>query len=207
CIGALAMGAGYIAAAYAPDILTFAAIYGIMIGLLGSSAMFAPLVADTSLWFDRRRGLAIALCACGSYLAGTIWPPVLAHFIATSGWRNTHIGIGLFCLATLLPLTLALRRRPPPQPPARFGGVAADTARPLGLSPNAVQTLLLIAGMGCCVAMSMPQVHMVAYCVELGYGAARGAEMLALMLGCGVISRLTFGSILDRLGGLRTLLL
>jgi MFS family permease len=85
--------------------------------------------------------------------------------------------------------------------------MAADTTRPLGLSPNAVQTLLIVAGMGCCVAMSMPQVHMVAYCVELGYGPARGAEMLALMLGCGVVSRLIFGSILDRLGGLRTLLL
>ncbi len=55
--------------------------------------------------------------------------------------------------------------------------------------------------------MSMPQVHLVAYCGDLGYGAARGAQMLSLMLACGIVSRLTFGFICDRIGGLRTLLL
>jgi MFS family permease len=59
----------------------------------------------------------------------------------------------------------------------------------------------------CCVAMSMPQVHIVAYCGDLGYGAARGAEMLSLMLACGIVSRLVSGWICDRIGGLRTLVL
>lgn len=81
------------------------------------------------------------------------------------------------------------------------------TERPLGLSPNALMVLLAIAGVACCVAMSMPQVHIVAYCGDLGYGAARGAEMLSLMFGFGVLSRLAFGFVTDRLGGLRTLLL
>src|SRR5690606_19473135 len=94
-IGALALGAGYAAASYAPDLWTFALSYGLVIGLVGSAAMFGPLIADTSLWFDRYRGVAIALCASGNYIAGTVWPPIIEHFIATVGWRQTHVGIGL----------------------------------------------------------------------------------------------------------------
>jgi MFS family permease len=203
--GTIMLALGYIAAAQAPNIWVFSAISGVMIGGLGSSATFAPLVADTSLWFERRRGIAIALAASGNYLAGTVWPPILEHFIATSGWRATHVGIAIACLVTMLPLVLVLRRPPPAR--ATIEDSASAAARPLGTSPALVQTLLAIAGLSCCVAMSMPQVHIVAYCVDLGYGPARGAEMLSLMLGFGMISRLAFGWVLDRLGGLATLLI
>jgi MFS family permease len=77
----------------------------------------------------------------------------------------------------------------------------------MGMRPGVVQALLCVAGVACCVAMSMPQVHIVAYCGDLGFGPARGAEMLALMLGLGVVSRLVSGAVSDRIGGLRTLLL
>jgi len=66
--------------------------------------------------------------------------------------------------------------------------------------------LLCIAGVGCCVAMAMPQVHIVAYCGDLGYGPARGAEMLAAMMGFGIISRIASGFLADRFGSLQTLL-
>jgi MFS family permease len=202
-IGAVALALGYSATAFAPSLWIFAVVYGATVGAFGSAAVFGPLVADTSHWFDRRRGIAVALCASGNYFAGTVWPPIIQHFIETEGWRNTHIGIGLFCLVTMLPLTLALRR----PSPMHDDGVIAAGGTGLGLSPNALQTLLIIAGVACCVAMSMPQVHIVAWCVDLGYGAARGAEMLSLMLGFGVVSRLLFGFVTDRIGGLATLLL
>jgi MFS family permease len=205
--GALALGIGYVAASYADSLWAFAAIYGLVIGFVGSAAMFGPLIADTSLWFARRRGLAIALVASGNYIAGTVWPPIIEHFIATVGWRQTHIGIGLFCVAALLPLALLLRRPPPPQKPGMAVTGGGDSMRTLGLSPNLTQGLIVLAGLSCCVAMSMPQVHIVAYCVDLGYGPARGAEMLSLMLGFGALSRFASGWILDRIGGLRTLLL
>src|SRR5205085_2017487 len=110
-------------------------------------------------------------------------------------------------------LALFMRRRPP-----HGDALATEAARakrlptsaigsPLGLTPLQAQTLLCIAGVACCVAMSMPQVHIVAYCADLGYGTARGAQMLSLMLGCGIVSRLVSGAICDRIGGLRTLLL
>jgi MFS family permease len=211
CIGAAGLGAGFVAAAMAPNIWTFALAHGVLLGLLGSSAAFAPLVADTSLWFERRRGIAVAICASGNYVAGAIWPPIVQHFVETVGWRQTYIGMGVFSTLSMAALAVFMRGRPPALAAAPNARVAAHGAtpstRPFGLSMNAAQTLLCIAGVACCVAMAMPQVHIVAYCGDLGYGAARGAQMLSLMLASGVVSRLVSGAICDRIGGLRTLLL
>jgi len=217
-IGAVGLGLGFVLAGSAGSIVAFSIAQGLLIGLLGTSATFAPLVADTSQWFDRRRGIAVAVCMSGNYVAGALWPPVIQHFIETAGWRAAYVGTGVFCIAVMLPLALVLRRRPPSQAapaatlPAAAGSApppAADDARarPLGFSPGGLQALLCVAGVACCVAMSMPQVHIVAYCGDLGFGPARGAEMLSLMLGMGVVSRLVSGWICDRIGGLRTLLL
>jgi MFS family permease len=206
-IGAVGLSAGMILAGLSASVLEFALVSGVLAGMLGCSATFAPLVADASLWFTRRRGIAVAIVISGNYLAGTVWPPVLQHFFDRAGWRATYIGVGIFCLAVMLPLALVLRMRPPALAPIASAAAVQRIERPLGLSPNALTVLLSIAGVGCCVAMSMPQVHIVAYCGDLGYGAQRGAEMISLMLGFGIVSRLAFGWISDRLGGLRTLLL
>jgi len=206
-LGTLLLALGYVAASYAPSLGIYALAQGALIGA-GSSATFAPLLAHTSLWFVRRRGIAVAIFASGNYLAGTVWPPIVEHFIGTVGWRHTYAGIAGFIVITMVPLALLLRKKPP----LGDGTGTTVTARKqtpesLGLSPTALQTLLIIAGLSCCVAMSMPQVHLVAYCSDLGYGPARGAQMLSLMLACGIVSRLVFGAICDRIGGLRTLLL
>jgi MFS family permease len=205
-IGGVFLGLGFVAAGAAASLWQFSLAQGLLIGFLGCSASFAPLVADTSLWFDRHRGIAVAICASGNYLAGAAWPPVLQHFFEGYGWRATYMGVGVFCLATMLPLAFVLRPRPPLVPKAVLDSNKFD-ARPLGLSPNALLGLLSVAGVACCVAMSMPQVHIVAYCADLGFGAARGAQMLSLMLAFGIVSRLASGWICDRIGGLRTLLL
>ncbi|HEY7787105.1 MAG TPA: MFS transporter [Casimicrobiaceae bacterium] len=206
-LGTLLLAAGYVAAAVAPSLWYYTLAQGLLIGA-GSSATFAPLLAHTSLWFVRRRGIAVAIFASGNYLAGTVWPPIVEHFIGANGWRTTYVGIAIFCMAAMLPLTLLLRRKPPLSDNAGAPvAVRTNSPQSLGLSSNALQTLLIIAGLACCVAMSMPQVHLVAYCSDLGYGPARGAQMLSLMLACGIVSRLVFGGICDRIGGLRTLLL
>ncbi|MEO5844791.1 MAG: MFS transporter, partial [Caldimonas sp.] len=207
-IGAVGLGAGFIAAGMAGNIWTFAIVHGVLLGLVGSSASFAPLVADTSLWFERRRGIAVAICASGNYVAGAIWPPIVQHFVASVGWRQTYIGLGVFSALSMATLAIFMRGRPPALVASADPAAAqALHERPFGLTPTAAQTLLCIAGVACCVAMSMPQVHIVAYCGDLGYGAARGAQMLSLMLACGVASRLVSGAICDRIGGLRTLML
>ncbi|MBX6369546.1 MAG: MFS transporter [Rhodospirillales bacterium] len=206
--GTFALAFGYVVGGAAETLWQVALVHGLFMGFLGSSASFAPVIADISHWFDRRRGLAVAIAACGSYLAGTIWPPVVQRLIDSFGWRQSYFFIGLFCLATMLPLSLLLRRRPPAQEGAASAAEAArHSGETLGIPPNLLQALLMVAGVACCVAMAMPQVHIVAYCGDLGYGAARGAEMLSLMLGFGVVSRLASGWITDRIGPLATLLL
>jgi len=207
-IGAASLGAGYLACAVAPGITSFALANGVLIGLLGSSASFAPLVADTSQWFVKRRGIAVAVCASGNYLAGALWPPIVQHFVASVGWRQTCLGLGVFSALAMTALALLMRERAPlaVAAPAR-PGTATPSERPFGMGIVRAQALLCVAGVACCVAMAMPQVHIVAYCGDLGYGAARGAEMLSLMLACGIASRLASGAICDRIGGVRTLLL
>jgi MFS family permease len=207
--GSVMLALGYIAAGLSTSLLMFALSQGVLIGLLGSSAAFGPLMAEASLWFRRRRGIAVALAASGNYLAGAVWPPILNALIGLQGWRMAHVTVGLVLLACMLPLALLLRGRAPgtgTNAPPRNAG-AAIAARPLGMSPNMLTVLLCVAGIGCCVAMAMPQVHIVAYCGDLGYGVARGTEMLSLMLLCGIVSRLGSGLIADRIGGLATLLL
>jgi MFS family permease len=205
-VGAAALCVGYLVAASAGSLVIFALAHA-MIGL-GSSVTFGPLMADISNWFVRRRGVAVTLCSAGNYLAGALWPPAVQGAIALYGWRATHVGIGLGCgVAMLLVGFLALRRRPPAATAMKSAETRTGSVRALGVSPGALQTLLAVASFCCCVAMSMPQVHIVAYCGDLGYGVARGADMLSLMMACGIVGRVGSGLIADRVGGLPTLML
>jgi MFS family permease len=205
-LGTGLLALGYLAVGLSSSLWQVALAHGLLIGL-GCSATFGPLMADTSHWFVRRRGIAVAIAASGNYLAGTIWPPIVQHFIASNGWRATHTGLGIFLVVTMLPLVFLLRKRIVHHHSAASSAAFAQRQTSMPFSPMTLQVLLLIAGVSCCVAMSMPQVHIVAYCGDLGYGVARGAEMLSLMLGFGIISRVASGFIADRIGGVRTLLL
>lgn len=171
-----------------------------------TAAGFGPLIADISHWFLKRRGIAVAAAACGNYLAGAIWPQMLRTTLDSGGWRPAFLTIAAICLVTIVPLAWFLRRRPPVEFPVDGTGAASFNLVPAPFSPHILQLLLAVAGIGCCVAMSMPQVHIVAYCADLGYGLAAGANMLSLMLGAGIASRLFFGFVADYLGGVRTLL-
>ena len=206
-VGAVGVASGFVLAGMSGGIVGFALAQGLL-GLLGIASTFAPLLADTAQWWNKRRGIAVAVCASGNYLAGTLWPPIAQWGVTQVGWRTTYLCIGLFCGIGMALLALRMRTKPPTAQAAtvnKHGVVASD--RPFGLSVTQAQWLLSVAGVGCCVAMAMPQVHIVAYCSDLGFGAARGAEMLSLMLACGIVSRLISGAICDRIGGIRTLLL
>ena len=204
-LGGILLGAGYMLSGASGTVWQLALAQGLL--GFGSAATFGPLMTDMSYWFARRRGIAVAIASCGNYLSGVIWPPLIQHFIESYGWRPVQIGTGLICIATILPLALVMRRRPPPDDATDSGADAAGKLDSLGISSNTLMALLCIAGFACCVAMSMPQVHIVAYCGDLGYGPARGAEMLSMMLGFGLISRIAGGLIADRIGGVATLLI
>ena len=207
-IGAVGVGSGFVLAGMSPNIWLFALAHGLLMGLFGSSSTFAPLLADTSLWWNKRRGIAVAVCASGNYLAGSIWPALAQQGVETMGWRNTYIWIGIVCGLGMATLAFLMRQRPPVLAVAAPGSLqSVASEKPFGLSVNTAHALMCVAGVACCVAMAMPQVHIVAYCTDLGFGAARGAEMLSIMLACGIVSRLVSGAICDRIGGLKTLVL
>ena len=202
---ALGIAAGFVLSTFAPSMAVLSLTH-LLLGL-GTAVGFGPLIADISHWFLKRRGIAVALVASGNYLSGAIWPTLLADMLADSGWRQVYLFLALLAVVIIPPLSLLLRRRVPEEAHGVSDAANALRARSVGLSPRTLQYLLGLAGIGCCVAMSMPQVHIVAYCVGLGYGPAVGAEMLSLMLLGGVVSRIISGLVADKLGGVMTLLI
>jgi MFS family permease len=204
-IGTVSLSAGYLLSGISPTLFLFALTH-ILIGV-GASVTFAPMMADLSHWFTKRRGIAVAMAASGNYVAGAIWPPIVQYSTATLGWRPTQLWIGVFVLFAILPLILVFRRRIALSEVASANAAAAGARNTLGVSSNALMIILSVAAICCCVAMAMPQVHIVAYCGDLGYGAARGAEMLSLMLAFGIVSRVASGFVADKIGGVATLLI
>ena len=186
---------------YSPNIWVFSALQ-IPIGFATASG-FGPLIADISHWFKRFRGIAIAATASGNYISGTIWPLILKGTIESDGWENAFLIVAICSLVLVLPIAFLLRKRLQ----THAGQVPEPPQRSINLSPTSLTALLSAAGVGCCMAMAMPQVHIVAYCVDLGFGAGVGAEMLSLMLFAGIFSRLLSGMLADRIGAVPTLLI
>lgn len=204
-VSAVFLAVGFGGSALAPEIMLVAILHAF--SGFGAGASFAPIIADASQWFMRRRGIAVAIAASGNYLAGAVWPAPIAWIMADHGWRGAYGAIAVLVLVTVIPGALLLRRRIDEASTNSATSAAAAKVEATGLSPRALQYLLMLAGTGCCVAMSMPQVHIVALCIDRGFSAVAGAEMLSLMLFGGVFSRLGFGMLADRLGGLKTLLI
>ena len=197
--------AGYIAAMYVNNVYSLS-ILQFFIGL-GTAAAFGPLIADTSHWFLKRRGIAVALIASGNYFSGAIWPPLFNSTLQSDGWRDVYWILALSTVFIMIPLSFLLTKKISEETARISDAASSDKRQNVSISPKALTILLSIAGIGCCVAMSMPQVHIVAFCIDLGFGPAVGAEMLSLMLIGGIISRLLNGLIADKLGGVYTLLI
>ncbi len=208
-VATAAIAGGSLLSATSTGMTGFLIGQGLLVGLMGSGFLFSPMMSNATRWFERRRGLAVALVASGQSLAGALWPPVARWGIEEYGWRQTMIGYGVVAIVVILPLSFTFRRRTPraEATAARDPGRMTADGRVLGLPANLVLTMLGLAFVGCCVAMAMPLVHIVAYCTDLGFQAARGAEMLSLLLACAFLSRMGFGWLADRIGGLQTILL
>jgi MFS family permease len=206
-LSSLLLGGGFVLAAQSGAIWQLTLVQGVLIGL-GTGGSFSPLIADLSHWFTKRRGLAVAAGATGNYLSGAIWPTPVQTLVETGGWRDAYEIIGVLCVVTMVPLVLLLRA-PAPRTRAADGSMqlTQSVLKESPFTPRQLQWILMVAGVACCVAMSMPQVHIVSYCVDLGYGAGPGAQMLSLMLAGGVISRLMTGFLADYIGGVKVLLL
>lgn len=210
-LGASMIGAGAILTSIVSSPWELYLIYGVMMGLLGRSALFSPLMANITRWFDHKKSMAVGIVGSGQGLAGAIWPPVFQHYFDAIGWRQTSFWYGVFALATMLPLAFILRQRPPqPEaaPPSSGRSAARQTAptpRP-ALSTRNMQATLSIAAIGCCVSMSLPLAHVVSHVSDIGYSPARGAEVLSLMLASAAVSSFFgVGFLGGRYGGLRAI--
>ena len=206
-LAGLVLAAGLALASLGP---AWALLSGIAIGvgLFGTGALFAPMLTHVSMWFDRRRGSALALVSSGQYVAGALWPPIFERAIAAFGWQATMLGFGLFAACVIVPLALVVIRPPPIAAPLPAGTRAPRAGeRVLGLRPNLALGLIALASFLCCVPMAMPSSHLVAFCVDLGIGARVGAWMLSLLLFAAFLSRQVWGAISDRIGGLPTVFL
>lgn len=183
-------------------------IYGFMFGFMGHGALYSPLTGNILRWFDRQRGMALGVVTAGQTLSGTVWPPVAWYFIERHGWRDTYLFFGCFALATMLPLSLIFRRKPPVPAAAVAAPAAPRTEKRPPLAPALLQATLCAGIFLCCVAMSLPLAHVVSHTNDLGHPMTRAAEMLAVMLLASTIGRLfVLGPVTARLGGIKSLLL
>ncbi len=181
--------------------------HGIFIGLFGIGALNAPLAVYVTRWFERRRGSALALISSGSYLAGTLWPPVFERLIAAVGWRDAMVYFAVVQVVIIAPLALIFLRPAPEVIIAPLApGVRRETPKVFGWPPNVVFAMMMLASFLCCVTMSMPQQHIVAFCSDIGITPTSGALMISVLLGTAFLSRQAWGVISDKIGGLNTVL-
>ncbi len=211
-IGAVMLGLGAIVVSGMESSTEFLLAYGVMIGFLGMSTLFAPLTANIVGLFERRRGFAAGVIGAGQTISGVVWPPIARYFVDTAGWRQTYWLFGIFALCTMLPLSAILFGQH-----RIIGAASANRAGPLPVTtgaseltrplPDAVWMICLsVAIVGCCIAMSMPLAHLIANVTDIGHPAARAAEMLALALLAATVSRLVLiGPLVERWGSLRAL--
>jgi MFS family permease len=205
-IGAVMMAAG-LALSSTGSIWALFIGHGVLVGLVGNGAIYAPLVVYITRWFDRRRGSALALISSGQYIAGVVWPSVFERGIATYGWQTTMLAYAAIVVVAILPLTL-LCLRPSPEPLA-FNPLSSDPrkgALVLGMRPNLVLGLICFAVFLCCIPMAVPNGHLVAFCSDLGISPTHGAAMLSVLLACAFLSRQFWGMLADRIGGLRAVM-
>ena len=205
--GSVMIGLGAIVASHASARWDFYVANGLLIGAFGEAAMIAPLIANATRWFDRRRGLAVAIIASGQGVAGAIWPPVIRFLNDSVGWRETYLYYGIFALATLVPLALFLKPKPPIAPADVARGTYMGEYTVLGYSPRTVQTLLCLAVVGCCTAMAMPIVHLISHATDIGFSRTTGASMLSVLFAASFFSRIGFGLLADRIGAVKSMLI
>jgi MFS family permease len=201
----IAMVAGGLALSSLGTVWALYVGHGLMVGLLGNAALYPPLLVYISRWFVRRRGTAIALISSGQYVAGVIWPTIFERGMAAYGWQAVMLGYAVTLIVLLLPATLLLKPEPAQPAPGHARGTA-ESRRVAGLHPNLVQALLCVAGFCCCIPMSIPAAHLVAFCTDIGISPSRSATMLSVMLAAAFLARQAWGALADRIGGLGTVL-
>ena len=206
-VGACMLATGAAIASITTNQWVFLAVHGIAIGLLGNGALFSPLMANATRWFDHHRGVALSIVASAQGVAGALWPLVFRHLMELTSWRQTYRYYAVFALATMIPISLLLRRNVPTKTVDTSSSTSTQQKYQGETAGKNLVLILSMAIVGCCVAMAIPIVHLVSHVTDVGYSLSSGAEILAVLLGCGAIGRIISGTIADRIGGLPVLLI
>ena len=200
--GSALLGLGLVLASRAASVLEFQIFYGILVGA-GGGAIFAPMMATVTGWFDRHRSLAVSLVSAGMGVAPMTVAPIAARLVSTYDWRFSQLAIGIAAWALLLPVALLVRRAPA-LANSNSGHAAAGSrvsARTALLSPQFA--VLALTYFCCCATHSGPLFHTVSYAISCGLSVTAAVSIYSVEGLAGLFGRIAFGLLGDRFGAKR----
>jgi len=203
--GSIVLAASLALASRASSLLWFQIMFGLMIG--GSAAaIFAPMMACVTGWFDTHRSLAVSLVSAGMGMAPVIMSPLAAWLISHHDWRTSMQVLAVIVAAIMIPVSLLVRR--PPALEAGHAAVAGDGAPDMSLA-QAVRSpqfiILLATNFLCCATHSGPIIHTVSYAVTCGIPMMAAVTIYSVEGLAGMGGRIAFGLLGDRFGAKRVL--
>jgi MFS family permease len=206
--GSVVLAASLALASRAASLIEFQLLFGLLIGA-STAAVFAPMMACVTGWFETRRGLAVSLVSAGMGMAPMTMSPLAAWLVEHHGWRGAMLIIAGIAAIVMIPVALLVRR-----PPALSGAAPAAMANEprSGMTVRqAVRTpqfiALMLANFFCCATHSGPIFHTVSYAQTCGIPMVMAVTIYSVEGLAGMGGRLAFGIMGDRYGALRVLVL
>src|SRR5437660_2729504 len=206
--GSVVIAASLALASQATSLLAFQLLFGLMIGG-ATAAIFAPMMATVTGWFDTHRSLAVSLVSAGMGMAPMTMSPMVAWLVSSHDWRTTMQILAVVVAAIMIPVSLFVRR-----PPA----LASNAAAPgdAGLQPEmsraqAIRSpqfiILLATNFFCCATHSGPIIHTVSYAISCGIPLMAAVSIYSVEGFAGLFGRIGFGLLGDRFGAKRVLVI
>src|SRR5262249_43308936 len=205
--GSIVIAASLALASQATSLLAFQFIFGILVGG-ATAAIFAPMMATVTGWFDTHRSLAVSLVSAGMGMAPVTMSPLVAWLISHHDWRTSMQILAAVVAAIMIPVSLLVRRAPELQagPSAPSDGAALQEAMSLAQALRSPQfVILLLTNFFCCATHSGPIIHTVSYAVTCGVPMIAAVTIYSVEGLAGMGGRIAFGLLGDRLGAKRVL--
>jgi MFS family permease len=206
--GSIVIAASLALASLATSLLAFQFIFGLMVGS-ATAAIFAPMMATVTGWFETHRSLAVSLVSAGMGMAPMTMSPLAAWLISNHDWRFSMRIIALVVAAIMIPVSLLVRRAPALASAASSpsGALAQpEMSRAQALrSPQFI--ILVLTNFFCCATHSGPIIHTVSYAVSCGIPMIAAVTIYSVEGLAGMGGRIAFGLLGDRFGAKRVLVL
>ncbi|MET3820016.1 MFS family permease [Burkholderia sp. PvR073] len=206
--GAVLLSVSLALASRAPSLLAFQLIFGLAVGS-ATAAVFAPMMACVTGWFDTHRSLAVSLVSAGMGMAPMTMAPLAAWLVSSHGWRTSMLAIAVLAAVVMIPASLLVRRAPvldgPLDGPTPAGGPATAPLSVGGALRSPQFLVLLLTNFFCCATHSGPIFHTVSYAVTCGIPLIAAVSIYSVEGLAGMGGRVAFGLLGDRLGAKRML--